>query len=233
MPDPIPIPNPPPLPEQPKKQRGCWFYGCLSLAIIALIGLVGTWMLARFAVKKASAMVQQYTSKTSAPIEKVTISQSDLKSLQGRVNSFNQTLNGEKGSRELVLSADEINALIQNDPEYKAVKGKLFVMLDGDQIRGKVSMPLDDFGPFKLKGDYLNGTATLTAALENGVLDVRLKDIQVGDNPLPAPILAELRKMNFAQDFQKDPDVKKSMDKLESIQVKDSKLILRSKEPPK
>jgi len=231
MPD--PTPNPPPLADQPKKPRGCWFYGCLTLAIVALIGFIGTFMLARYAVRKASVMVQQYTSKTSAPIQSVTISQAELKSLHDRVNSFNQTLNGQQGSRELILSADEINALIQNDPEYKAIKGKLFVMLDGDQVNGKVSMPLDDFGPLKLKGQYLNGTATLTVALQNGLLDVRLKDVQVGDNPLPAPIVAELRKMNFAQDFQKDPDVQKSMDKLESIQVKDSKLVVRSKEPPK
>src|SRR4051794_22896092 len=229
---------PPPIDpaEQPKQKRGCWFYGCLTLAILVLIAAIGTWMLARYAVKQASGLVEQYTSKTSAPIQSVTISQSDFKSLQDRLNSFNDALNGQKGSQELILSADDINALIQNDPQYKALKGKLFVMLDGDQIKGRLSMPLEEFAPLKmlnLKGHYLNGSTTLNLGLQNGLLDVRLKDLQVGDNPLPAKFVSELQKFNFAQEFQKNPDAQKAMEKLESIEVKDSKLILRAKEPPK
>ena len=228
----IPPPQaPPPGSSQvPAKQRGCWFYGCLTLAILALLGGIAAWIAVRYAVRTASGWVEGYTSTNRIPIESVSISQGELKSLQDRVVSFSRTLDGQQGSRDLVLSADEINALIQNDPQYKDLRSKLHVMLEGDQIKGKLSMPLDDVG---FKDRYLNGLATIKVTLADGVLNINLKDVQVGDKPLPPAMLSELRKYNFAQNVQTDPDAQRSLQKFESIQVKDSKLIIRAKEPPK
>src|SRR5258706_365721 len=170
----MPDPNLPPQqlpPQQPKPQRGCWFYGCLTLAILTLLAGIGAWLAARYAFKSVSGLINQYTSTNPVPIETVAISQTELKSLQDGVASFAQTLNGQKGSRELILTANEINALIQNDPQYRDLKDKLYVMLEDDQIKGKLSMPLDDIGPLKLKGRYLNGTTTMTVAVEGAPLD--------------------------------------------------------------
>jgi hypothetical protein len=217
----------------PPKKRGCWFYGCLTLAILVVVGGIATWFSVRYFLRSAGGLLDHYTSTNPVPIESVSVAPVELKSLQDRVGSFMQGLDGQKGSRELKLTAHDINALIQNDPQYKDTKGRLFVMIDDDQIKAKISMPLDDLGPFKLKGRFLNGTAAVTVALENGLLEVRLKDVQVGGNSLPGPIISELKKMNFAEDYQKNPDASRAIDKLESIQVKDGTLILRAKEPPK
>jgi len=235
MPDPnIPPPPVPPAgappPPAPKQKHGCWFYGCLTLAILALLAAIGTWIAFRYFVKTASGWIEGYTSTNRIQIEQVSISQGELKSLQDRVASFSEALAGQKGSPELVLTADDINALIQHDPEYKDVKDKLYVMLEGDQIKGKLSMPLDQVG---FKDRYLNGLATIKVTLAEGVLNINLKDVQVGDKPLPPAMLSELRKYNFAQNIQNDPDAQRSLQKFESIQVKDSKLIIRAKEPGK
>jgi hypothetical protein len=230
MPDPS---LPPPTPAPPKQKRGCLFYGCISLAVLLILGGIGAWVTFRYAVKTASVWIDQYTSTNPVPIESVTISRGELKSLQDRLTSFSEALAGRAGERELILTAEDINALIQNDPQYKDMKGKLFVIIEGDQIKGKLSMPLDDFGPFKMKGRYLNGVATLKASLENGVLDVKIKDVRVGDNSLPAPILAQIKNANFAQEFQKDPNAQRTIEKLESIKVKDGKIIIRAKQAEK
>jgi len=232
-----PIPPAPPLPPKasppvvnpPPKTRGCWFYGCLVLAILALLGAVGTWLAVRHLVRTTAGLVQQYTSTNSVPIEKVSISAPDFKALQDRVASFADTLNGKDGARELVLTATDINALIQNDPEYKELSDKLFVVLDGDQIKGRLSFPLDRVGLSQLQGRYLNGNATLKAVLQNGVLDVRIKEINVGDKPLPASVTSGLKGINLAQDMQKDDQSRKTLEKLESFRVEDSKLIIRAK----
>src|SRR6266404_3715765 len=187
---------PPPL---PKKKRGCLFYGCIALAIVVLLAGIGTWLALRYAFKTAGGWIDQYTSTNRMAIESVAISQAELKSLQERLTLFSESLEGRPGSRELVLSAHDINALIQNDPEYAGFKGRVFIMIEDDHIKGKLSMPLDNFGPFKLKGRYLNGVATLKVSLENGALDVKLKDIRVGDNALPAPILSQFKNVNFSE----------------------------------
>jgi hypothetical protein len=232
-------PPPPPLPPQasppqaPQNKRGCLFYGCITLAVVVLLAGIGTWVAVRYAMKTAGGLIDQYTSTNAIPIESVSISQSDLKSLQDRLTSFSEALEGRPGSRELVLNAHEINALIQNAPEYAELKNKLFIMIEDDEIKGKLSMPLDNLGPLKLKGRYLNGIATLQVDLENGALDVKLKDVRVGDNQLPAPILSELKKANFSQEFQKDPEARRTIEKLESIKVKNGTVVIRAKQAEK
>jgi len=234
MPDPIPPTTPPQAPPPPvPKQKGCWFYGCVTLAILALIGGVGLYFSARYVIKSASGLAERYTSTTPAPMETVSISQADLKSLQDRVASFAQAMDNQKGLREIVLTAFDINALIQNDPSYKNAKGNVFVILESDQVKARISMPLDDIGPLKLKGRYLNGTAAVKVSLENGVLNVRLKDVDVGGNPLPEAIMTAFKDINFAQNLEKDPNASQWLRKLESIVVKDDKVILRAKEAVK
>lgn len=229
---PPPGPPPPRIATQTTPKRGCWFYGCITLAVLVLIGSIGTWLAVRHFVRQAAGLINYYTSTNAVPIERVTISDADLKSLQARVQSFANALDGKNGSRELVLSAADINALIQNDPQYKDVRDKLFVMLDGDQIKGRISVPLDQIHS-QFKGRYLNGTATLKVSLQNGALDVRLQDVDVSGKPLPGPVMSGFKNVNLAQDAQKDQKARANLEKFESIEVKDSKLIIRAKEPVK
>ena len=224
------MPDPPP---PPKQKRGCLFYGCITLAVLLLFAGIGAWIAIRSTLKTASIWIEQYTSTNAVPIESVALSRSELKSLQDRLTSFSESIAGRPGARELVLTADDINALIQNDPQYIGLKDKLFVLIEGDEIKGKISIPLDDFGPFKLKGRFLNGVATFKISLENGALDVKVKDVRVGDSSLPSPILARIKSANFSEEFQKNPNSRRTIEKLESIKVKDGKIIIRAKDAEK
>ena len=71
----------------------------------------------------------------------------------------------------LVLTSDDLNALIEENPE---LKGRIYVKVEGDEVKGRVSFPLDKLNchcrwPFK--GRYLNGEADLKASLFDGELD--------------------------------------------------------------
>ena len=131
--------------------------------------------------------------------------------------NFKTALDQQQTAQELSLSAADLNALIWHDPMFKGVKGKLFVMLEGEQIKGKVSVPLDNFGPFKLKGRYLNGTAAFNVSLQNGFLLVRLAEMEVKGKPLPAPVLTQLKSENLAQNTQQDPDTAKTIEDRKSV----------------
>ena len=127
---------------------------------------------------------------------------------------------------EFILTADDLNALISTQRE---LKDKLFVRIDGDQLRGEISMPLSDLGPFKLSGRYLNATATFKIALANGALDVRLQDAQVKGRPLPSMVLSEFKKNNLAQEYQKDPKAAADIAKFDTVQVTNSTVLLRNR----
>jgi hypothetical protein len=212
----------------PRKQRGCLFYGCLSLAILAFVIVLCVGVGIYFAKRTFDTLITDYTEANPAQIEEAPYPQPKLQELQTRLNAFQQGI--ERGNAaqplELVLSAEDLNALIAANPD---LKGKAFITIDDDQIKGKVSVPLPDIGPFKLKGRYLNGSAAFKAALENGQLDVRLQQMTVKDKPLPPVFLNELKKQNLAQEAQNDPNNAKVIDKLESLEVRDGKVVIRGK----
>lgn len=216
---------PPPAP----KKRGCLFYGCISLIVVGL--LVAAIFVAGYFVAKrlANRAISDYTDTQPAPIEAVTYASAERAELQKRLDDFKKALDVGQADQDLVLSASDLNALITENPQ---LKGKLFVIIDDDQLQGKISIPLEDIGPFKLKGRYLNGVGTFRATLTNSALDVRLDDIMVKSNVLPAVLVNELKKLNLAKDYQATPEQKASLSKFESIVVKDGKVHLRSRGKP-
>ena len=217
---------------QPPKKRGCFFYGCLTLVILFLIGGLGTYLVVRYVANKITQLVNNYTDTSPVLLESVSLPPAQMSALRDRVAAFGQALQNSSTAQELVLTAEEINALIGSEPSYKAFKGQLLVLITGDQIKGKVSLPLPDIGPLKLKGRYLNGEAGLRASLVSGELDVHLDNVIVKGQPLPAAIMTELKKNNLATEFQKDPKNAANLEKFDSIQIKDGRLILRTKGKP-
>ena len=210
----------------PPKKRGCLFYGCLSLTVIALLmvilGIFGYY----FFKSTSKRWIQDYTETAPAEIEKVEYARDQMDALRVRVAGFKEALDRGTNLLELLLTADDLNALINGERE---LKDKLFVRIDDDKIKGEVSMPLQDLGPFKLNGRYLNGTASFKVAMKNGVLDVRLLDVQVKGKPLPAMVLNEFKKNNLAQDYQKDPKIAADIARFETVQITNGTVILRNK----
>ena len=210
----------------PPKKRGCLFYGCLSLTVIALLVIV-VGIIGYFVIKNVTTgWIRDYTETTPAQIEKVEYTRAQTDAMQTRLATFMQALDGGTNLVEFILTADDLNALISTQRE---LKDKLFVRIDGDQVRGEISMPLNDLGPFKLSGRYLNATATFKIVLANGALDVRLQDAQVKGRPLPSMILSEFKKNNLALEYQKDPRAAADLAKFDTVQVTNSTVLLRNK----
>lgn len=212
-----------------KKGRGCFFYGCLTLVILLLVGAAGLYLGVRYAINK---VVAQYTDST--PMKLPTpdqVSAAEVKALQDRVKTFKEALDAGKSAEPLVLEERDINALISGSPDLARFKDSLHVSLVGDQIKGQVSLPLDTLGFSRFAGRYLNGAATLKASLENGVLIVTIESLNVKGKDVPEQFMGALRKQNMAQEVYKDPKTAETMRKLETIQVQDGRLTIKAKEP--
>lgn len=74
------------------------------------------------------------------------------------------------------------------------------------------------------KGRYFNGSASVDASLEDGVLIVTLQDAEVNGQPVPDAYMREIRKENLAKDMYKDPEVAKRLRKFESLVIEGDKL---------
>jgi hypothetical protein len=218
-------------PEPPQampRQRGCFFYGCIIALVLALLMAiliaVSTYFLFRF----ADQTVKEYTATAPQELPKVEMPAENRQALKDRVEAFRTAADEGTSTEPLVLTSDDLNALIEEDED---LKGKIFVKIVGDEITGQVSIPLDPLakGPFRamFQGRYLNGKADLKASLQNGVLMVTLDSIEVNGKKPPEELLAQLRQENLAKDAHRNPKFAGSIRKLESLEVKDGKIILK------
>ena len=208
--------------EKPKARRGCLFYGFFTGSLLLVLLLIAGLVLLRYAKK----MVSDFTDTQPLPLPKVQIAQPELDALQRRIDTFRDAVRQGQPTGTLTLTADEINALIASDPDLQPLKGKFYVMIEGDQLKGQVSLPLDQIGLPVFKGRYLNGTGTFELAFRNGLIRLTAQSFVVKGKPLPEVYMEKIRRQNLARDVNSQPRAQAAMEKLKDIKVKDGKLVI-------
>jgi hypothetical protein len=223
-------------PEPPTaapRQHGCFFYGCLIASILALLMVILVSIVLYVGYRFARQQVEKYTGTAPRELPKVEMPAEQRETLKERVESFRKAVDAATPIEPLVLTSDDLNALIEENPD---LKGKIYVKVEGDEVKGQVSIPLDPLAqnPFlsMLKGRYLNGEADLKASLEDGVLIVTLDSFEVNGQRPPDEIMTELRKQNLAKDAYKNEKASSMIRKIESMQIKDGKIFLKVRAKP-
>src|SRR5262249_30518452 len=140
--------------------------------------------------------------------------------------NFQDAVRTGRPTQPLTVSSDEINAFIQTDPNLARVKGKLYVTIEGDRLKGQVSIPLDDLGLRLFKGRYLNGSGIFAVGLQNGNLVVTPDVLIVKGKPLPAVYMDKIRSQNLAENLNNNPRASVGLNHLQEIRVSDGRLVL-------
>ncbi len=194
---------------------------------------VGGFLAVRYGLNKLAAFVEKYTESAPMALTAVQMPAAEYEQLDKRVTVFTDALNAQKATPALVLNGNEINALIASNPAWKELKGKVHVAIEGDQIKSQVSIPMDEFakvpGMSRLKGRYLNGSASLKALFEKGVLFVTIQSLQVKGQSPPEEFMSSLRAQNLAQNMHQDPKSAGVLRKIDSIEVKDGNITIKAK----
>lgn len=206
----------------PKPRRGCFFYGCLSgtacLLIILFAFLLGLYQLKR--------MLNFYTDTHSAPLPVVQLSSQEMDLLKQRIENFQDAVRSSRPTPPLQLTSDEINAYIQSDTNFARVKGKLYVTIAGNRLKGQVSLPLDDLGLRIFRGRYLNGSGIFSVSLHNGFLVVSPEALVVKGKPVPGVYMDKLRSQNLAENLNTNPRASGALNHLQEVRIDDGKLVL-------
>lgn len=208
-----------------KPPRGCLFYGCVTALVLFVLGLILTLVMAYFAYTWTDRTVKQYTSTSRVPLPPVAIPPDERQALETRWTSFKDAVNKGEAA-ELTLTADEINALIDDQPNYK---GMAYVTIKGDKISAQLSVPID-FLPFGMgKGRFFNGSATLTVTLHDGELIVHAKEFQVNGKAPTGDMMTQFSRENLAKDWNKNPKNAELISRFDSIEIKDGTVHLKAR----
>lgn len=208
-----------PPPQKPRK--GCLFYGCLTAAILAVALLVGGGIGVYVLKKKVDAFVTQYAATEPQELPALRYTDADLEQFKERLKVFTDGLRAGKPTEPLVLKGEDLNMLLAASPDLKKFADGVRLSVDGEQIRGKVSLKLGDLGAPFYQDRYLNGEVAIKASLQDGKLKVAPTEILVNGKALPDEFMSSIRDQNFAEGADQNPEFKASLDKLDAIEVSD------------
>ena len=207
------------------RQRGCFFYGCVIASVLAVLLIIALAVLAYIGMRFFSGFVEEWSSPAPAELPKVQVSEEERKSVRERVDAFRKALEEGTATNPLVLTSDDLNALIEENSD---LRGRLFARVEGDKLKAQISFPLEKLLKIgMLKGRYLNGEAELKASLSEGILEVIMETLEVNGKRPPERFLSELRKQNLAKDAYENPKNVEMIRRFESLEIKDGKIILK------
>jgi hypothetical protein len=221
-------------PAPQKKGRGCFFYGCITCLAIFVLVVAGAFLTGWYLVHTVNGLITDYTDTSPATLPKVDMPADELAALKARVSEFGHALKVHTNTPPLVLDSREINALLEASPQVKQMNldNAFYVDLEGDQIKGQISLPLDALSkiPFvHAQGRYLNGSGTFTATITNAALSLTIKSLEAKGKPLPPEVMAKLQQQNLVDSVNQNPTNTAAMSHFESIEVKDGTLIITAK----
>jgi hypothetical protein len=202
--------------------RGCLFWGGIIAGILLLLGLLAGYATFRY----LRSVVLNYTDTKPIEMPVVRLSDTEITNLQQRVDHFDKALEKDRPVEPLVLSADEINAMIANANKTNPVPVRFYVSFNDDRLQAQLSIPMDNIGPGMLKGRYFNGSGDFTVSLQNGRLMLNVKSLSVKGKPLPEQFMQSVRTQNIADTWTNDVEFTQSLEKLREIKIEGGKLFV-------
>ena len=216
--------------EAPPREKGlgCFARGCLILLVFAIVLAIACLAGMYWGFQRHSAIVHgiYWLAKTHSiaqgpvPVPEFTGSDTQIQSVRERWQDFEQKTRAGQAA-EIELTADDINALIAANRD---ARGKVFVSIDGNQLRLQASVPLGEI--LGRPGYYFDGDMTVEFKGAESLDNPQLNRIVVNGRQVPSDLLnwkyRSRRLREYLADYRNSYDIG-------TIEVRDGKLILRSR----
>lgn len=223
--------NQPGYPPPPRQGIGCFAKGCITVIIVLMLLGVGLgaagWYLAR--------NITTFVGPTPVPIRTYQATPEQYQEVIGRYTAFIQALNAGQAAT-FTLSGDDLNTLIARDPEFKNVRGKLYMTIDKDEIVAESSFPIPQDSRFghRTTNAYFNGRMRFAASYSGGELSLFIRRIEsLKGDAMSDGLLSMLNKADLGQGFNETMrDARRegepwaeAMSKVDKIVVQDGHIV--------
>jgi hypothetical protein len=236
----------PPPPAAPKKKggMGCLGCGCLFLVVILLLfgGLVAGTGYGIYAAYQAAS------SETAADIPAPNTDQQLVATTQRKLADFAHDIKDHQ-SATISLSADELNALIANNPDVAKNNVHIFLSLNDSEGRIQATVPTSAIGHGVSDGRYLNVDSSFEVHFDQGTKSIMFDfhTLHVGKMTLigtpgadeqSASGFSQSFMRSFAQSFspsfsqsfntglRKNPDAESLLNQTKSVDIKNGQLVI-------
>jgi hypothetical protein len=141
--------QPPPVPSG----MGCFAKGCLVLVVVVVvlgIVLIGSGL---FVVNRG---INMFTATAPAQIQTRPVTPTALQLAKAKLDSLRSAIRN-RVETTIEFTADDVNALLQNEPEFREARNHARVAFANSIVSLDVSAPLDSAHWSRLRGRWFNG----------------------------------------------------------------------------
>jgi hypothetical protein len=212
----------------PRRGLGCSGRGCLILLVFVIVLVIASFAGMYWGLHRYSAMFygNYWLAKTHSiaeaptPVPEFNASDQQIQRLRERWQDFEQKARAGQ-TAEIELNADDINTLIATSEE---VRGKVFVSIDGNQLRLQTSLPVGKF--LGRPGHYFNGDVLIELEGAQSTDSPRFARLTINGEQVPTDFLDWKYRSRQLREYLND---QRSAYDIGTIEIRDSKVILRSR----
>src|SRR2546423_9340251 len=188
----------PPITQTPQPApsgMGCFAKGCLTLIIAGLV-LAAVFVGGSFFVLNRAINVFTSTQPVQIQVRQATpaerqVAKAKLDTLRSAAMNDQETT--------IEFNADEINALIANEPECRGARGHVRVAIANSIASLDVSAPLDSMHWKRLKGRWFNGNIQFGFSYVDDNFNFDIRSAEANGHQFPRAILTS----NFLRSFNR------------------------------
>jgi hypothetical protein len=212
----------------PRQGLGCFARGCLTLLIFAIVLAIAGFAGMYWGLHRHSALFygSYWLAKTRSiaeaptPVPELNASDQQIERVRERWQDFEQKARAGQAA-EIELSADDINALIATT---EGVRGKVFALIDGDQLRLQVSVPIG--GLLGRPGYYFNGEVVIELEGAQSPDSPRFSRLTINGEQAPTDFLDWKYRSRQLREYVTE---QRNAYDIGTIEIRDGKVILRSR----
>jgi hypothetical protein len=184
---------PPPAPSG----MGCFAKGCLTLVIAAFV--LGVVLIggALFVVNRG---VNMFTATAPAQIQTPPATPTELELAKAKLESLRSAIRN-RVETTIEFTADDVNALLQNEPEFRDARNHARVAIANSIVSLDVSAPLDSAQWSRLKGRWFNGNIQFGFSYVDDNFNFDVRSAEANGYQFPHALLTAEVMQSFNRSF--------------------------------
>jgi hypothetical protein len=212
----------------PRRGFGCVGRSCLILLVFVIVLVIACFAGMYWGLHRHSALFygNYWLAKTHSiaeaptPVPEFNGSDQQIQRVRERWQDFEQKARAGQPA-EIELIPDDINALITTSDE---LRGKLFVSIEGNQVRLQTSLPIGEF--VGRAGHYFNGDVLMDIEGAQSPDSPKFSRLTINGEQVPTDFLNWKYRSRQLRDYLTD---ERNAYDIGTFEIRDGKVILRSR----
>lgn len=212
----------------PRRGFGCVGRGCLILLVFVIVLVIACFAGMYWGLHRHSALFygNYWLAKTRSiaeaptPVPEFNGSDQQIQRVRERWQDFEQKARAGQAA-EIELIPDDVNALIATSDE---LRGKLFVSIEGNQLRLQTSLPIGEF--LGRSGHYFNGDVLIDIEGAQSADSPHFSRLTINGEQVPTDFLNWKYRSRELREYLSD---ERNAYDIGTFEVRDGKVIVHSR----